>query len=162
MADLAKCTFILNNQPFSWLTCDGRRYLAFSGMLTGLNNAAQANVPNVGPIPPGLYYIVDRPLGGRFPWLELKISDLVSGSEHEHWFALYAKETMSDFVFVQGIRRSLFRLHPAGWLNHSEGCITVENPKDFDALRGYLLREPARYIGGTKIRYYGIVKVSDK
>ncbi|HUB16783.1 MAG TPA: DUF2778 domain-containing protein [Acetobacteraceae bacterium] len=162
MPDLPECTFNLNNQPFSALICGSQKYQAFSGDMDGRNNPGKAAVANVGPIPPGMYYIVDRPVGGRFPWLEAEIHDLISGSEREHWFALYAKGTLSDFTFVQGIRRGNFRLHPVGRLRLSEGCITLTSTMDFDALSKYLLGQPVTYIPGTKIRYYGTVTVTGK
>jgi hypothetical protein len=164
-----QCTFVLNSQPLSALVCNGQKYIAFSGDTDAVNNPAKADLANTGPIPPGVYYIVDRPLGGRFPWLEAKIHDLISDSNRSQWFALYAKDTLSDFTFVKKIRRGNFRLHPIGRLGLSEGCITLKDPKDFDALAKILLAQPASYItktttingaiSETKIRYYGTVTV---
>ena len=137
--DLPQCTFGLNRQPLSALVCGDKKYEAFSGDTDGVNNPDKAAASNTGPIPPGTYYIVARPVGGRFPWLEEVIHDLVSDSDRKHWFALYAQGTMSDFTFVQGVRRGNFRLHPIGRLGLSEGCITLTSVKRFDELSKFLL-----------------------
>ena len=83
--------------------------------------------------------------------------DLISNSDRQHWFALYAKGTLSDFTFVEGIKRGNSRLHPIGKLGLSEGCITLDNLDDFNRLSALLLAQPVVTIPGTKIRYYGTV-----
>ncbi|WP_323045898.1 tlde1 domain-containing protein, partial [Paraburkholderia sp.] len=48
----------------STLRCDGvGDFAAFSGNSSGKNNPAAVAVPDVGPLPPGRYYIVDRGSG---------------------------------------------------------------------------------------------------
>ena len=150
---------MLNGKPNSVLTCNGQPYPAFSGTGTGRDNPAKASAVDVGPIPPGLYYIVDRPVGGRIPGLAAFFHDLISNSDRQHWFALYAKGTLSDFTFVEGIKRGNFRLHPIGRLGLSEGCITLSSLDDFNRLSAFLLGQPAANIPGTKIRFYGTVTV---
>ncbi len=50
-----------------------------------------------------------------------QIYDLISDSNRSQWFALYAKDTLSDFTLVKKIRRGNFRLHPIGRVGLSEG-----------------------------------------
>ena len=159
MAALAECTLTLNDKSMSALVCNGKSYPAFSGRYGGRNNPADAAVGGVGPIPPGLYYIVDRPVGGRIPGIEAWFHDLISNSDRAHWFALYAKGTLNDFTFVQGVKRGNFRLHPIGREGISEGCITINSQAAFDQLESFLRSQPPAYIPGTKIRYYGTVTV---
>jgi hypothetical protein len=116
MAGLVQCTFSLNDQPMSGLVCNGRVYAAFSGLLGGRDNPAMAAVPDRGPIPPGVYYIVDHPKGGRLQWLNDEVRDAISDSHRATWFALYSTTTANDFMFVNGVKWGNFRLHPIGRL----------------------------------------------
>ena len=130
-----QCTFTLNGQTTSMLTCGSfGSVTAYSGQKEGRNNPKLAAPPDIGPIPPGTYYIVDRQSGGHFGW----IRDLYAAygwgtTDRSKWFALYSGKT-GDETFVNGVKRGGFRLHPEGPMRLSEGCITVLDPKRFDAL----------------------------
>jgi hypothetical protein len=50
------------------------------------------------------------------------------GTDRSEWFALYSADTADDWVFVNGVQRGNFRLHPKGPRNLSEGCITLADP----------------------------------
>ncbi|MFP3617622.1 DUF2778 domain-containing protein, partial [Paraburkholderia sp. SIMBA_050] len=70
-------------------------------------------VPNDGPLPAGVYYIVDRQSGGRMGWLNDFRSDLLAGTHRADWFALYRNDgVIDDWTSLNGIRRGHFRLHP--------------------------------------------------
>lgn len=58
------CKFELNNQPMSVFQILTASYPAFSGLGREINKRSSACLQNVGPIPPGTYYIVDRESGG--------------------------------------------------------------------------------------------------
>ncbi|MDE1187182.1 MAG: DUF2778 domain-containing protein [Pantoea sp.] len=63
-------------------------------------------------------------------------------------------------MFVQGVQRGRFRLHPIGPRGLSEGCITLQYPIQFDYLRDMLLRSgPTLHIPGSQLKAYGTVKV---
>lgn len=58
--------YALNGLPSSILTVPGiGNFSAFSGQLYGRNNPTMASKPEIGPIPPGRYFIVNRQSGGR-------------------------------------------------------------------------------------------------
>lgn len=156
----ANCTFVLNGQPISKLTCDGLTFPAFSGDVGHENRAADTALAKAGPIPKGRYYIIARESGGRLGWLWDPIKDEFSNSHRNEWFSLHpVTQPMADWVIVSGVRRNNFRLHPAGRQRLSEGCITLSDQSRFNQLRTYLLSLPPSYIPGTKARYYGVVEV---
>lgn|GEM_PF-168521 len=156
----ARCAFFLNNQPVSTLRCDGKLYAAFSGEKGYENNPADTSIPKEGPLPTGTYYIVDRQSGGHLGWFWDSLATIFNNSHRENWFALYrADKTISDYTFVNGVKRGNFRLHPVGNRGISEGCITLTSPQEFQKLRDYLKSQPVAVIPGTKIRYYGAVDV---
>jgi Protein of unknown function (DUF2778) len=58
------CTFQLNGKSTSLLQCSGVGNLAaFSGHDLGRDNPEAVALEDIGPIPPGRYYIVDRQSG---------------------------------------------------------------------------------------------------
>jgi hypothetical protein len=150
----ATCTFILNSDLFTRFNYDGVNTRAFSGNGRHRNNPASENVPNDGPIPTGIYYIVDRQSGGTLgPMLDWL-------ADRDLWFALYRDDgSIDDATFVDGVRRGEFRLHFKGPLGISLGCITLEFRSEFDTMRAYLLAQPVSYIPDTKTRTYGTVHV---
>lgn len=139
-------TFILNNADYSPLTLYGvGTFLAFSGNGVYKNRGGCAIIPNEGPIPPGKYWIVDRPDGGGFgSWAQAVVKDtfnkVVRGAEFTRfeWFALYRDDkSIDDSTWYNHVLRGHFRLHP-GTL--SEGCITLPHNSDYAVLRNALLR----------------------
>lgn len=82
--------FKLNDKPMSALVGGASAFPAFSGLGSHVNRRISACLANVGPIPPGSYYIFDRESGGRLGWWR----DLFSG--RSDWFALYADDGKVD------------------------------------------------------------------
>jgi hypothetical protein len=114
-----ECSFELNGKPMSDFKIGTMSFPAFSGLGQNANKRPLACVKGAGPIPPGMYFIVDREHGGRLGWLR----DLFN--EHGEWFALYADDgQIDDEIFYDQVKRGNFRLHPKGSLGRSEGCIT--------------------------------------
>jgi hypothetical protein len=148
------CRFTLNNQPMSAFEIAGRSYPAFSGLDHYINQRAQHCTKDLGPIPIGTYYVVDRESGGRLGWLR----DL-QARRHE-WFALYADDgKIDDRTFCNGVQRGEFRLHAKAGFGISKGCIVLDRKADFDIVRGMLLGTKNTFIPGTPIRTYGKVTV---
>lgn len=153
--------FRLNNQKMSFIEGAGLRFDAFSGNGEHANSPYSVAKPGAGPLPPGRYYIVDRESGGRLSRLRDAVTARYSGVDHNEWFALYCQDgAVDDFTFIHGVQRGNFRLHPAGPLNLSQGCLTLPSRNEFYRLRN-LLKNSALYhtIPGTGTRYYGIVDV---
>lgn len=146
-------SFSLNSQSTSQLKCScDDEYSAFSGSGSSRNNPGQAGNPNVGPIPPGVYYIVDRPTGGRLG----AVRDFFRPDKAD-WFALYRSDgVIDDQTTVDGILRGSFRLH---YGSRSEGCITLINKDDYSRLFRLLKTTERGIIPGTNIPYYGTVTV---
>jgi hypothetical protein len=157
----ASCAFRLNNRPMSYLQCSGfGGVVAFSGDGASIDNPAATARQDEGPLPVGTYYIIDRQSGGRFGWLWDAVKDAFVHSNRHQWFALYRNDrVVSDYTFVNGVRRGNFRLHPVGRLGESKGCITVASPAQFQQLRAFLKSQTTRKIPGTTIDYYGTVEV---
>ncbi|WP_063533136.1 DUF2778 domain-containing protein [Burkholderia sp. MSMB1589WGS] len=155
------CTFALNNQKFSTLQCPGvGAFPAFSGTGKGRDNPAAVATKDVGPLPPGRYYIVDRESGGRLGNIRDFVLEHFYGTDRTTWFALYrADGQIDDWTFINGVRRGSFRLHPNGPRGLSEGCVTLVNPQDFVKLRAALKATPMISVPGFAGRAYGTVDV---
>ena len=152
---LVTCNFTLNGKPMSAFEIDSQKYSAFSGMGQDRNKRQSACLKGVGPIPPGSYYIVDRPEGGILgairDWL---------GNKGD-WFALYADDgTVDDQTLCDHVVRGNFRLHPKGPLGISEGCITIESISDFKLIRNRLKSYPPQPIPGSQLQAYAKVVVA--
>ncbi|SUP84828.1 membrane protein [Yersinia pseudotuberculosis] len=113
--------FVVNNASFSPLTIFGTgTFMAFSGDNAYRNRGGCVAVPDAGPIPAGLYWIVDRPAGGvrSRAWTLTKDAwNTAAGSpsNHAEWFALYRDDGLiDDYTWINGIKRGNFRLHPVG------------------------------------------------
>ena len=156
------CTFLLNNQPLTTLTCPGVGALAaFSGMPADRNNPAAVDHADSGPLPQGTYYIIDRQSGGHLGWLYDYLLTHGYGTDRSEWFALYRKDDkIDDITYVNGVRRGMFRLHPIGPQRRSEGCIAVTSPAKFKQLSAYLRRTgPTLAVPGSTVKAYGTVEV---
>ncbi len=131
----------LNSKVFTVLECKGvGNFPVFSGTGAGRDNPADVAMADIGPLPPGRYYIVDRQSGGHLGYLKDFFLEHIYGTDRGKWFALYRDDgVIDDFTFIQGVKRGNFRLHPIGPRGLSEGCITLANPVNFDALRNALL-----------------------
>lgn len=156
-----KCTFLLNNQRMSALQCPGLGAVAaFSGDGACIDNPAATAKKDEGPLPKGTYYIVDRQSGGHLGWLWDTVKDALVHSQRNEWFALYRNDgVIDDYTVIDGVKRGHFRLHPAGRLGESKGCITLASPAQFLRLRAFLKAQPALKIPGTTMDYYGTVEV---
>ncbi|HGL4259696.1 DUF2778 domain-containing protein [Burkholderia dolosa] len=103
------CTFELNDKPISRFEIAGRAFPAFSGAGPHANKRTFMCVPDLGPLPVGTYYIVDRKSGG---WLGTLRDSIAGNSE---WFALYADDgRVDDETFCDDVKRGRFRLHAGG------------------------------------------------
>jgi transcriptional regulator of NAD metabolism len=147
-------TFLLNNQNTSYLEGSGMSIPAFSGYGKHTNNPSSTNVVELGPLPTGKYYIVDRPKG-----LKEKI---FGAGKKENWFALFRTDDKIDDetdVYVDTnkfVKRNKIRLH---FGTASLGCLTVKNEKDYEKLREKLLSTETGNIPGTNTKHYGTVEV---
>lgn len=153
------CEFKLNDQPISKLslTHAGKlfSYPAFSGFGPHVNRRVDACLNNVGPIPPGRYYILNRQSGGRLGWLR----DLYQ--DRSDWFSLYAIDSkIDDETWCESVKRGEFRLHPKGTFGISEGCIVVDQMSKFVELRALLMSKPAQKLDGLNFAALGIVEVA--
>ncbi|EDZ99395.1 conserved hypothetical protein [Burkholderia sp. H160] len=158
--------FVVNNAPLSPLTIFGvGTFDAYSGDSQYRNRGGCTAVPNKGPTPAGRYWIVDRPTGGLGSQALTWAKDTWNATQgratnHNEWFALYRDDrSIEDMTWVNGVERGHFRLHPAGGLSISHGCITLPSRTDFEKLRRALLHTatiPARNSG---IPAYGMIEV---
>ena len=150
-----QCSFELNDKPMSAFKIDSLSFPAFSGLGASANKRNLACIPGSGPIPPGTYYIFDRQGGGFLEPFKNLFSD------HTNWFALYAIDTkIDDETYCNGVKRGNFRLHPKGPRGISEGCITIDAPKDFDRLRVMLKGMAPQALPGSALKAYGRVTVT--
>jgi hypothetical protein len=156
-----RCTFSLNSKESSQLHCSGFGSVkAFSGTARGRDNPYATAWPDVGPLPAGTYYLVDRQSGGTLGWLHDWIDAHGYGTtDRTKWFMLWNPDG-GDTTMVNGIKRGEFRLHPMGPLRLSHGCITVNSPLEFDSLQRYIRsRAPDIPIPGSTMKAYGTVEV---
>lgn len=156
-----RCTFLLDDKPTSTLYCSGYGSVtAYSGTGPGRDNPKATATRNIGPIPAGTYYLVDRRSGGLLGWARDWWSEYGFGTtDRTRWFALWNPNT-GDTTMIDGIQRGEFRLHPDGPMHLSEGCITVVSYFEFDRLQRYIrTRQPDLPVPGTTMRAYGTVEV---
>ncbi|MFK3662680.1 DUF2778 domain-containing protein [Scandinavium sp. NPDC088450] len=157
---MIQCTFRLNGNALSNLSCPGIGFFpAYSGN-TGQhrNNPDSVAVKNIGPLPPGKYYIVDRPRS-----FSTRVKDVFAteytGSDHSIWFALYRVDgNIDDHTFIEQVERGNFRLHPAGYAGISNGCITLPSRSHFAVLREALMRTPTIKVSAS-LTAYGTIQV---
>ncbi len=156
---------ILNGADYSPLTIDGIGvFIAFSGDGAYKNKGACGIIKGSGPLPPGKYYIVDRPTGSSWNRLRAWGIDTYKSIfyyhvDHAEWFALFRDDgSIDDSTFYEKVDRGGFRLHPG---TVSDGCITIANQSDFNRLRDALLREQKEKVPGTALESYGTIEVID-
>jgi hypothetical protein len=158
--------FVVNNELFSPLIMYGvGSFSAFSGDGPFRNHGGCTKIPNKGPIPAGKYWIVDRPSGGIGSRLQAWASDTANSflgthTDRGEWFALYCDdEQIDDYMWVEGVRRGNFRLHPVGGRKVSYGCITLQSYSDFHSVRRALLRTARVPVGNSGLSAYGYIEV---
>ncbi|MEM5345551.1 DUF2778 domain-containing protein [Paraburkholderia azotifigens] len=146
----------------SVLQCEGiGNFDAFSGHDNGRNNPAAVAIPDIGPLPPGRYYIVNRGSGGLFTHVRDLFVDLVNGTDHNKWFALFRDDgDIDDWTFIHAVGRGHFRLHASGLRNRSDGCITLPDRIAFDRLQHMLRSASVMSVPGGKGLAYGTVDVT--
>jgi hypothetical protein len=148
------CTFVLNGEPMSVFVAGAAQYPAFSGIGDHINKPNSACIKDLGPIPRGTYYIIDRQSGGLLGG----IRDMLTG--RDEWFALYTIDgNVDDKTFCEKIERGQFRLHPKGTLGISYGCIVINKKSDFDVLRAKLKHTNTIKIPSSELLAYGKVVV---
>lgn len=151
---MVDCYFNLNWSIFSPFGYNGVSCTCFSGNGIHRNNPDSTAVASNGPIPTGVYYIVDRQSGGTLGG----IRDALTG--RSNWFALYRDDgTIDDETFIESVRRGEFRMHPTGPSRTSLGCITFQYAREFDSMRSFLRSSPITYIPDTGTITYGTVTV---
>jgi hypothetical protein len=155
------CQFILNNTQFSTLSCSGvGAFTAFSGNGAGRDNPGAVDQRDIGPLPHGRYYIVDRESGGIMTGMRDFVLKQLYGIDRTTWFALYrSDDVIDDWTSINGIRRGNFRLHPVGPRRLSEGCIALISPAQFKMLRDRLKSTSTISVPGTAMRAYGTLDV---
>lgn len=105
------CTFRLNAGGLSTLSCPGTGYFtAFSGNAgPHRNNPDSSSVMDTGPLPPGRYYIVDRPRGGMLGPIRDLANSIATGSNRDLWFGLYRDDgKFDDVTYIDGVMRAHF------------------------------------------------------
>lgn len=158
---MIRCTFHLNSGQLSNLSCPGIGFFpAYSGNKGPMrNNPDDVNTVDVGPLPPGKYYIVARPGSGFKHGIKDAGYSILSGSNHFIWFALYREDAqIDDYTFIEGVRRGNFRLHPAGYKGVSNGCITFVSKEHYTILRNALLQTPSIKLT-SQLEAFGTVQV---
>ena len=142
------------------LTCILGEFDVFSGVYP-TTNIAECAFKEKAALPPGNYWIVDRPDGSWGNEIRTWFLDWKNETNHHEWFALYNEITMSDSMSVNGVKRGGFRLHPLrpDGSGESWGCITFRKISDFQKLRNALLATQKMRIK-NKILAYGKVIVT--
>ncbi len=134
----------------------------FSGQKPYVNDSRCAYLPNSA-IPVGRYWIVDRPQGSIANRVRGWAIDFWNKTDHSEWFGLFNAQTMTDSIFINGVNRGGFRLHPLrpDGSGESEGCITFVNRADFYTVRQALLHRRKNRVPGSPhgLMAYGYVDV---
>jgi hypothetical protein len=126
-------------------------------------NIAECAYKNKAALPPSTYWIVPRPVGSFANQVLSAIKDWQNGTDHSQWFGLYSDTTMSDQLFVHGVERGGFRLHPLrpDGGGESWGCITFYHMSQFELLRRTLLATPMIQVK-PGVKAYGRVEVKGR
>ena len=114
-----------------------------------MNDPKAQHIANMGPIPVGSYYIVDRVTGG--------ILGAIIEPLKKDWFSLYADDgIIDDQTTVGQVTRGQFRMH---YGTVSNGCITFSNKSWFQIMRNDFINTDKKLIPNTNIWAYGKVTV---
>ncbi|PXW45083.1 uncharacterized protein DUF2778 [Erwinia sp. AG740] len=138
--------------------------LSLCRLFTNIFSDSKLSFVEKAAIPPGTYWIVERPKGSILNQLRAEAIDMAHlyKNHYSEWFGLYNSQTMSNHVYINGVRRGSFRLHPRNTdgTGVSWGCITFYNPSDFQLLRRPLLGGIKVAVpGGKGLKAYGRVDV---
>jgi Protein of unknown function (DUF2778). len=121
-------------------------------------NQAENSMMSEAAIPPGHYYIVERPKGGMGfrKWLK----ERSTGNKYDDWFGLYALDgVINDRTYIWGQERGNFRIHPLrpDGTGLSEGCITFFTYDDFYNFRRHVLRAHKRVLASGLVIYGEVI-----
>lgn len=118
-------------------------FMAHSGPGAYRNNGNCGAIANMGPTPPGKYWIVDRMEGNDISQKLEAIHDYANRLIGRHafgksdWFALWRDDWgIDDDTWIENVKRGNFRLHPG---TVSKGCITIAHNSDFAMIRNALM-----------------------
>jgi hypothetical protein len=151
---LIACSFTLNSEPLSKFNAGSLSFPAYSGLAPYINKRSAVCTVDLGPLPPGDYYIFDRQSGGFLGSLYDAIG------RRDGWFALHAIDgKIDDETYCNNVKRGAFRLHPKGATGNSRGCIVIEQQADFNQLRAFLTSVKPQPIKGSNLLAYGKVTV---
>ncbi|EMR7683327.1 DUF2778 domain-containing protein [Yersinia enterocolitica] len=157
--------FVVNNADYSPLSIFGvGTFMAYSGKADYRNHTGCVDVPNAGPIPQGRYHIVNRPTGGWKGVIRTDLHDFYSWFTptpvlKAEWFALFRDDgNVNDTTWINGVERGNFRLHPAGPMGISLGCITLQHRSDFLTIRQALLSTRKETLANGLVTY-GCIEV---
>lgn len=141
------------------------QFPVFTGNGAYINHPECSMLPNAA-IPPGDYWIVDRPKGGIKSDLTQMGKSIYTGNNYNQWFGLYRKDaTLDDYMKFQrsGVtwQRGNFRMHPLrpDGTGLSDGCITFYHQADFATVRRALLMTRNMVVLSTGTVAYGEVTV---
>lgn len=153
--------FYLNKADYAPLIFPGvGTFPAFSGDKTFRNQPGCTYLIDKGAIPNGKYWIVTRPSGGVRTQFWRSLFERWSRVGRDKWFALCRDDgTINDNTFINGIKRGNFRLHSAGTVGFSQGCITMSRMTDFLMLHTALMRTSMVEIPGSDLLAYGTIEV---
>ena len=142
---------------------------AYSGNKQYRNQAGCTHVKDIGPLPVGKYWIVNRPTGSlKSEFKQLITKDVINNilqkpSPREEWFALYRDDGLiNDSTYINQVQRTAFRLHPRGFWGDSYGCITVDSYAEYKLIHKALLAQATQRIPNTNIITYGTITVYAK
>ncbi|HED6269236.1 TPA: DUF2778 domain-containing protein [Enterobacter sichuanensis] len=148
----------------AYLKCYGiGTFEVLSGIGRYINNPDCADHEKAA-IPPGTYWVTDRPAGSLYNRVRAEAIDAWHGyrNHHSEWFALFSDKTKKDSLNVNGLNRTGFRLHPlnSDGTGESWGCITLRRYSDFQHLRRLLLQRGMFPVpGGNGLRAYARIDV---
>jgi hypothetical protein len=148
----------------AYLKCYGiGTYEVLTGVDFYINNPDCADHENAA-IPPGTYWVTDRPAGSLYNRVRAEAIDAWHGyrNHHSEWFALFSDKTKRDGIMVNGLNRTGFRLHPlnSDGSGESWGCITLRRFSDFQHLRRLLLKRGTFPVpGGNGLKAYARIDV---
>ncbi len=148
------CKFALNGKEMSEFKIGASAWRAFTGQGSERNKRKFMCATPASPIPPGSYYIVDRPSSGA-------LAGLKDGANAQGLgFALYADDgRIEDETMRDLIARGNYRLHPAGEVGSGMGCIKIHDKGQYQFIAKMLRNAIASPIPGSTMQAYGKLTV---
>ena len=135
----------------------------FSGKPSMINRP-ECSFKDAAALPPGQYWIVERPQGSMRNRLQTFAKDFWNGTNHDEWFGLYSFHTLTDSLWINGRDRGSFRIHPLrpDGSGESHGCITFYNIPDFNRFCQAIIQRKKFKVPGSRLELlaYGRVDVT--